>query len=134
MSFSGFRTQSSILIYKMYRIKMRWSSPLAISLLSAVGLVFMLILTDPLELPLILLLIPFLLLFLLVRSICILIMPAFYREGSKRKTRFLATACAGIVLFVVILQSLGQLSWRDILLTVALISATAFYFKKTDLL
>lgn len=103
-------------------------------ILSVIGLAAFLVFTDPLQLPLPFLLMPFLLLFSSVRSFVVILSRKLYGTNANRRVRLLATGCALIVTFVIVLQSLGQLSWRDILLAGSLILAVAFYFTRTDLL
>lgn len=91
--------------------------------------------TDPLTLSLPILLIPFALFFIWVRS-GILALGRFMTGHKKpgRKLRALAGGIAAVALLTLTLQSLGQLSWRDILLVLSLALGLGFYFYKTDLL
>ncbi len=104
-----------------------------IPLVSWLLLVACLVLTDPLRLPLAALLVPFGLFFVAVRSSLRLLLDQLYKRGSPAKLRLVSTTISVILVFILVLQSLGQLSWQDILLTVSLITATLFYFNKTDL-
>lgn len=108
-------------------------SPRNLLAISIAGLIFFLIFSDPLALPLPLLLVPFMLLFLATRSLVFMLLRMLFQATSKRKVGVLATGGALILVFVVVLQSLGQLSWRDILLTMSFIVIVVFYFSKTDL-
>lgn len=104
-------------------------------LVSGLTLTVFLLTTSPLDLALPVLLIPFGLFFVWVRSgvICLAILIRRQTEVS-RKVRFAATSLATVSLLVVSLQSLGQLSWRDLLLIVALSSLLLLYFSKSDLI
>lgn len=94
-----------------------------------------LLFTDPLKLPLPVLLIPFILLFVGMR--CGVISAGMLiksQEEPSRKLRIAASGGAAFVLLTLTMQSLGQLSWRDMLLIVGLVTGLTIYFNKTDLL
>lgn len=118
----------------MYKIKKLRSSYLAQFILTGSILVLFLALTNPLELPLVILLVPFAVLFVCIRSLLFITLKRLHPEGTRRKMRVLSSGIALIIVFIIVLQSLGQLSWRDILLTVGFIGAVTFYFSKTDLI
>lgn len=102
--------------------------------LSGGALIVFLIATDPLELPLPVLLLPFMVFAIWVRSGAIIVGMALWQQTKpSRKIKVVASSWAAVLLLVVTLQSLGQLSWRDIMLVAGLIFGLAFYFYKTDL-
>ena len=104
-------------------------------LLSGLGLLVFLLGTDPLDLPLPVLLLPFVIFFIWVRNgILAVTVIATRIKSPSRKWRILANGTAAILVLTVTLQSLGQLSWRDILLILSLVVGVAFYFHKTDLM
>jgi hypothetical protein len=98
-------------------------------------LVGFLVSTKPLELSLPVLLIPFLLFALGIWSGAISLGMVWRKQQRpSRKIKVVASSLAAVLLLVVTLQSLGQLSWRDILLVVSLVLGLALYFYKTDLI
>ncbi len=100
---------------------------------SSVVLLATLILTEPLKLPLILLFVPFLVFFVWARSLSLVTLGAVYQRASIRKRKVIASTSAVVLVLVIVLQSLGQLSWRDLVIVVSLIGILGFYFNKTDL-
>ncbi len=90
--------------------------------------------TEPLKLPLIVLFVPFVLFFVWVRSLVLLVLRHIYKSASVRKRKAIASSIAIVWVLVVILQSLGQLSWRDIVIVISLMGILGFYFNKTDLI
>lgn len=110
------------------------SKKLAAVVLACAALLVLFIATNPEDLPLVLLTLPFLLLFLsLFLSLEILLSSLMPKINAKSK-RWLAVILAGLPVLLVLLQSIGQLSVRDLLLVIALVSALIFYFKKADFL
>jgi hypothetical protein len=104
-------------------------------LVSGLLLAIFLLTTSPLDLALPVLLIPFGLFFVWVRSgvICLAILIR-RKDTVSRKVRFAATSLATVSVLTVSLQSLGQLSWRDLLLIGALGGLLLLYFSKSDLI
>ncbi len=100
-------------------------------LLYASGLLFLMS-TDPAQLPLVLIVVPFLWLFATLFATLWLVLgllPAF--QPHKRR---LITAGSGSALPVLLLvfRSMHQLTIRDILLSVVLIAVAAFYVSRAD--
>jgi hypothetical protein len=91
---------------------------------------FFVLLTDPYNLPIPLLLIPFLLLgvgcFYLVREFLGL------TPLSRRKRVLIAGTLTSILLLGVILQSIRQLSLKDFFILVVLLSGTTLYVRRID--
>jgi hypothetical protein len=104
-------------------------------LVSGGAIIVFLVSTAPLKLPLPVLLIPFMLFVVWVRSGLIVIGMLLRKQTMpSRKIKVLASGAAAIALLVLTLQSLGQLSWRDISLIAALTIGLIVYFVKTDLI
>lgn len=101
---------------------------LRIAGICSVILLFVLLSTDPQRLPSIILVSPFILLFVIIFT-GILFMLGAYAMTQQRKIRIgLIGAAAPVVLLV--LQSLGQLTVRDVLAILILFCATYFYISK----
>lgn len=92
------------------------------------------IFTDPLSLPLTLLFLPFVLAFIFLRNVGLVIASKLFGESSERKRRVVVVSITSILVLVLVLQSLGQLSWRDLIIVLGLIVGLVLYFSKTDLL
>lgn len=102
---------------------------------SGFGLLVFLLQTKPLELPLLALLLPFGLYLLWVRSSLIgLVVLARGSATASRKLRFSANGLAFITMLLISMQSLGQLSWQDLLLAAGLTGLLMLYFAKSDLI
>jgi c-di-AMP phosphodiesterase-like protein len=90
--------------------------------------------TNPNSLPLLLLLGPFILLFLSLYLFMQLILDRFVSNLSKHARRGLSATLAALPVLLLVLQSISQLTSRDLLITVGLIALLLFYFRKTDFL
>ena len=107
--------------------------PVKIALVYLAIPVFMMA-TNPDSLPLPLLTIPFLLVFVaLYLTVGRLLRRYFYNLRDK-PLKGVAVALAGLPVLLIILQSVGQLSIRDLLIIVGLILGLVFYFRKADFL
>lgn len=103
-------------------------------LVSGLTLIIFLIATAPLKLPLPVLLLPFIVFAVWVRSGTIVIGMLLRQQAiPSRKIKVIAGSLAAVLLLTITLQTLGQLSWRDILLVIGLVAGLSFYFYKTDL-
>lgn len=91
----------------------------------------MTLLTDPYELPLAALLLPFILIgwgvYSLTREILRL------SPLSARKVRFISGSSTAIILLTAVLQSIGQLSVRDFMIMLALLVGVALYVRRIDI-
>lgn len=103
-------------------------------------LVFMSI-SDPYEVPLVVLLIPFALLFWFVYKLIDRLLRIFSLSKNKeitselaaqqvRQRHLIAGTLAAVVVLVTVLQSIQQLTLRDILISLALLFVTIFYVRK----
>lgn len=85
--------------------------------------------TDPGQVPSFMLVLPFLLLFIMLFSLAVLM---FQRRGmSTVRSVRVGAFCAGIPLLLLILQSIGQLTLRDVLTIGALFLISYFYISRT---
>lgn len=85
------------------------------------GLTFFLFSTNPRNLPVGVLILPFVALFLLLYLLVYSLMTMIVRQSGKRSyvSTTIALIVAGIPTLLLVLQSINQLSWRDILLLLA---------------
>lgn len=103
-------------------------------MISGLVLIVFLVGFEPLKLPLPVLLLPFVVFGVWVRSGVMAFMMVLRNQSQpSRKVRVVASSIAAVLLLLVTLLSLGQLSWRDILLVASLVIGLMFYFYKTDL-
>ena len=93
-------------------------------------LLLFLLFTSPSRLPLPLLIVPFLLLFAVVFSTVIILS----KGGFNRKNAARASLLAAIPLLLVVLQSLHQLTVKDLLITAGLTVVASYYLSKVDFL
>jgi hypothetical protein len=101
-------------------------------LIASTSLVLLLVLlftTDPSRVPSIILFLPFILLFVCLMTIIL------YLLGMKgitgRKGVKVAGLCAGVPLALLVLQSIGQLTLRDVLVITALFVVSYFYLLRS---
>lgn len=118
----------------MYKIPKRLRKELLTWLVSGTVLLGFLVASQPLNLALPVLLVPFGIFFVWVRSGVLLVALLLKRNGKGRKIKVVASSIAAVLLLIITLQSLGQLSVRDILLILSLVAVLALYFYKTDLI
>jgi hypothetical protein len=84
-------------------------------------------LTDPRKLPIVLLIVPFVLLFAAVFMTISLILKQFMPRLSVTKRRIAAGCVSGLPSFLLILSSVNQLTWRDVALVAFLSIILLFY-------
>jgi hypothetical protein len=84
-------------------------------------------LTDPRKLPIVLLIVPFVLLFAAVFMTISLILRRFVPRMSGSKRRLAAACVSGLPCFLLILSSVNQLTWRDVALVAFLSIFLLFY-------
>lgn len=87
--------------------------------------------TDPYTLPLIFLIVPFLLLAALIYLVFRTLLGRLM--SSKRKVRSIAGVTTGLLMLVILLQTIRQLSIRDFLIVGALFVGLTFYIRRIDL-
>lgn len=98
---------------------------LAIALYLALGLWLMT--TDPNKLPIILLMVPFMLLFAALWLSVDIVLRRFFPRLSRAKKTIIATSVSGVPTFMLILSSVDQLTWRDAVLIMCLVVFVLFY-------
>jgi len=118
--------------------KGRWGKTKIILSILAVYLALPLFImnTNPEQLPLPLLLVPFLL-FFIVLFVSIYLIGSRMRllKGLERRRQFAVSALlASIPWLLLVFQSLQQLTIRDVLISLSLVVATAFYISRADFL
>jgi len=91
------------------------------------ALLLWLSLTDPRKLPIILLIVPFVLLFAAVFMTITLLIRQFLPHMSVTKRRLAAGCISGLPCFLLILSSVNQLTWRDAALVAFLSIFLLFY-------
>lgn len=100
--------------------------------IASLALPTFLLLTDPTKVPLPILMLPFVWMFLLL--FIAVYMGLGLTALPRLKKRILAAAVGGLPILLLILQSIGQLTIRDTLITVGLILGVGWYIKRIDLL
>ncbi len=94
----------------------------------------MFFMTTPESLPLPFLTAPFVLLFAGLYLSMQLVLANIARNLRPKTGRGLSLAIAALPVLLLLLQSIGQLTPRDFVITVGLIAGLLFYFRKTDFL
>lgn len=92
------------------------------------------LLTNPQEIPLPLLILPFVLLYLSLYFSVKLVLERFSRQQQFKLRSSIAATLAGLPVMLVVLQSTGQLSVSDLLIVLGLMVGTVFYFRKAGFL
>ena len=100
-----------------------------ISLISSTILLSILLLTDPQMLPSVILIAPFVLIFVALLA-CIIAVLGLYGDMPWRRKLRVGLAGAFIPVILLILQSLGQLTIRDVLAVFILFGVVYFYLSK----
>ena len=86
--------------------------------------------TDPKAVPSFMLVFPFLLFFVLLLSLIALLLQK--RGWSIGRSLRIGMLCAGIPLIMLILQSIGQLTLKDVLTIAALFAVSYFYMSRAS--
>lgn len=97
-------------------------------------LAFLFFATNPDGLPLPLLTLPFILLFSGLYLVLQLVLGHVAPDLRPQARRALSISIAALPPLLLLLQSIGQLTPRDLFITLGLISLLLFYFRKTDFL
>lgn len=102
-----------------------------------VGLLFLLLafmlITSPNHLPLPLIMVPFILIFLILFYIVRQI-GSLNRDGHRRQRLMRAGILAAIPVLLLVLQSIHQLTIKDVLITGGLVLLATYYLNKADFL
>ncbi|MEO5627307.1 MAG: hypothetical protein ABIQ89_00230 [Candidatus Saccharimonadales bacterium] len=91
------------------------------------GLFLWLSLTDPRKLPIVLLIVPFGLLFTALFMTVSLLIKRFFPGVTQVKRRITSACVAGLPSFLLLLSSVNQLTWRDVALVAFLSIFLLFY-------
>ena len=98
-----------------------------------IGLLFFILMTSPSHLPLPLIMVPFVLIFLIIFYGIVYIGKS--NISSHRRARIIrAGVLACIPVLLLILQSIHQLTIKDILITIGLVLLATYYLNKADFL
>lgn len=97
-------------------------------ILCIVALTLLLLSTDPAKLPSFLLILPFIILYVLLLTISILFLQK--RGMARLRSIKVGSLLAGLPLLLLVLQSLGQLTPRDVLVIIILFVLSYFYLSR----
>lgn len=97
-----------------------------------VFLVVLLLTTNPYHLPIVLLVLPFLLIFFITYQAISLVFSRSFQGSDKKKQRLNASMFAGAIVTLALLESIRQLSWRDLIIITVLIIGLSFYIRRVD--
>ena len=111
---------------KLVRTSLKLILPLSL-------LVLILLTTNPYRLPLVLLVLPFLLILYGTYQFIYIVAGRLFKRTSKKKQQFNAAIFAGGIVTLALLQSIRQLSIRDVIIILILIFSLSFYVKRIDL-
>jgi hypothetical protein len=92
--------------------------------------ILLVVFTDPLKLPLIFLVAPFILLALFVYRLSGFLLR--HAGLSVKKSRFISGVVTGLLLLLMLMQSIRQLTIKDLLILAALLIGVTLYFKRID--
>ena len=104
------------------------NSTLKLTGVSSSILLLLLLTTDPQKLPSMVLVVPFVLLYIAVASVLSFLLGLF-GVSTRARLRF-GLLAAAIPLLLLVLQSLGQLTLRDVLVILALFIVAYFYISR----
>lgn len=117
----------------MKPLRQKLVRPVLITFVSVVFLAVLLLTTNPYHLPLIVLILPFLLIFVVIYEVIRLVFLKSDLEEHKKKQRFNASIFAGGIVTLALLQSIRQLSLKDVIIIVILIIGASLYLRRIDL-
>lgn len=91
-------------------------------------------LIDPRTLPLVLMIVPFLWVFIAIFFTCWVIMSHFEVFGSRKRRVILGGVASGLPVLLLVLSSIHQLTFRDVVISVAIVSLLGLYMSRADFL
>ena len=97
--------------------------------ISSLILLFILFNTDPQKMPSVVLIVPFVLLFVAIFSAIIFLLGMHGKLPRPKKAR-ISAACASVPVVLLVLQSLGQLTPKDMLVIFLLFATSYFYISR----
>lgn len=104
-------------------------------IITAIGLLFMLLLfmfTSPTEMPLVILVVPFLVMFITIYAGAKVVLGQTTLSGNKKRQTMIASASGALPVLLLIFQSIHQLTLRDVLVSISLVAAVVFYISRAD--
>ena len=101
-------------------------------LLPSLILLLLIFTTHPYKLPIILLVVPFLLIFIIIYQTITVFLANLLGKTRKRQ-RINAAILAGGIVILALLESIRQLSIRDLIIIIVLIVALSFYIRRIDI-
>lgn len=115
----------------MYSMKLKSTATVWILGITFLGLIFM-IATNPQNLPPLLLITPFLILFLIIFMLIVSVIRVLKigKQGLSRGQLLTIGLYAGYPVMLLVLQSVGQLSVRDVVTLTFLLVVAVFYVSK----
>lgn len=105
--------------------------PLASIFIPLLALIVFLIATDPYDLPIVLLVVPFIL-----AAVFIYRLSKFLLSNagvSKKKSSFISGMITALLLLLLLMQSIRQLTIKDLLILAALLIGVTLYFRRIDI-
>lgn len=102
-----------------------------IGLLYCLGVLFF-VTTDPTNMPLPLLVVPFLWLFAVIFISILYLLSIKHVFGARKRRILAASIAAALPVLLLVFQSIHQLTIKDVLLSVAIIAVASFYIEKAD--
>lgn len=114
-----------MVVFKMMGKRLRHTIYRIVILYALLGV--FLITTDPRHLPLILLIVPFVLMMSAFYLTISLLMQIFRPSMLRPKRVYFSIVSSGFLTFLLVLNSVNQLTWRDALLLVVLMLFLLFY-------
>lgn len=116
----------------MFKINTRALSKKAvIAVLYMSGPLFLMF-TDPKELPLPLLIVPFIWLFTVLFFTTLWLLEGRSEKLPRKRAVIIASVVSTLPVLLLIFQSIHQLSIKDVLLTIGLITVASFYLQRAD--
>jgi hypothetical protein len=106
---------------------------LVVVLLSIATLTYMFA-ANPGDLPLPLLVVPFLLFLVIFYLVARWLLASFFSNLDRRTQKVAGLLLASLPVLLMVLQSIGQLSVRDLLIVFVLMAGLAFYLRRADFL
>ena len=105
---------------------------LVVTLVGVLFILFLLMFTDPKKMPLVILVMPFLLLFITIYSGTKLLLSQTRLKVNSRRQTMVASASAALPVLLLLFQSIHQLTLRDVLVAVSLVVLVVFYISRAD--
>lgn len=118
-------------VVMMQLVTHKMSTYIGLGLLLVSGPIFLMS-TNPQNLPLPLLIVPFLWLFMSIFWVTLYIVRKFTKRLSKSRRVIVAGVFATFPVLLLVFQSIHQLTIRDVVISVAMVCIAAFYLDRAD--